>query len=362
MEKEGGVPFTCFGHPTLVDTEIEYKWQIRHEGRTQLQLHRWSRWSPGTGRILQAAKDACHGNVSRNLLEHRFGAKGNSDSPLYRVDDAVAIRELESQLRDFLLGGSPQPEDIGPRFDRFAEFLRAEKLGCKWPFLAYLLFLLRPQTFFPILPGRFDRLLEFYGLPPVLSGRVEWTKYLLVLQLADLLRDLLAAYGVANAVEVQSYMWVVSYLVARPGPLSAPTIDLAAELRARERRAAERERIGLAGEVYVYRTQVEKLRAAGRPDLATRVTFVSLDDPSAGFDIKSFKSDGEELHIEVKTTSRSTALDIGFWLTNLEHKRGGADPDWTVYRVCDIDNTPYCHELGNIVQSMPLGWSIGAGS
>lgn len=209
MQNEGGVPFTSFGHPFLVDDEIDYKWRIRREGHTRLKLDRWAKWSPGKGHILGAAKAACHGDISGNLLEHRFGPN-NSDSPLYRVNGTASIRDLESQLRDFLLGGGSHPEDVGPRFDRFADFLRARKLGCKWPFLPYLLFLLRPQTYFPILPGPFDRLFAFYGLPISISGHVEWARYLHVLRLADRLRELLSGYGVPNAIEVQSYMWVVS--------------------------------------------------------------------------------------------------------------------------------------------------------
>ncbi len=362
MQREGGVPFTGFGHPFLVDDEIAYKWRIRHEGRTRLQLDKWARWAREHGHILRATREACHGNVSGNLLEHRFGPKGNSDSPLYGVRTREAIKSLEEQLYNFLLGGSSRPEDVGPRFDRFADFLRAEKLGCKWPFLAYLLFLLSPQTYFPILPGRFDRLLEFYGLSPTLVGRVEWSRYLLVLRLADRLRELLAAYGTPDAIQLQSYMWVVSYLVTRSAIPPDPAVDLDAERKAREHLAAERERVGLEGERHVYTAEVEKLISAKRGDLAAKVSFTSIDDPSAGFDILSFQPTGEELHIEVKTTSRPKAFDMGFWLTPWEHATATADPRWTLYRVWDIDNAPETSDLGNVVQALPGGWSITPGS
>ena len=146
-------------------------------------------------------------------------------------------------------------------------------------------------------------------------------------------------------------------LIARAEPPISPAIDLEAERRNRERRAVERERIGLAGEEYVHRTEVEKLIAAGRHDLAARVSLVSIEDASAGFDVKSFQSTGEEIHIEVKTTSRSLALDMGFWLTALERDTAGTDPRWTLFRVCDINNSPHATDLGNVVTSPPRGWS-----
>src|SRR6266550_4118089 len=79
MEKEGGVPFTGFGHPFLVDQEIDYKWRIRNQGRLALQLERWKGWPLGKGRILNAARDATDGKISANLLEHSYGPKGNSN-------------------------------------------------------------------------------------------------------------------------------------------------------------------------------------------------------------------------------------------------------------------------------------------
>ncbi len=123
------------------------------------------------------------------------------------------IKGLEGQLFQFFLGGGTDPETIGPRFDQLANYLTATRLGCNWAFLAYLVFLVSPQRYFPIRPSRFDTLLDFYGAGRSVSGRISWDRYEVLLELADLLRMKLLVYGEADAVEVQSYMWVVSYLI-----------------------------------------------------------------------------------------------------------------------------------------------------
>ncbi|HHQ4529699.1 TPA: DUF3427 domain-containing protein [Aeromonas hydrophila] len=69
---------------------------------------------------------------------------------------------------------------------------------------------------------------------------------------------------------------------------------------AREQRNRD---LGLAGELLVMAHEQERLRDAGRNDLAARVEHVALSDSAAGYDILSFNLDGRERFIEVKTTT-----------------------------------------------------------
>ncbi|MBW3809693.1 DUF3427 domain-containing protein [Aeromonas hydrophila] len=69
---------------------------------------------------------------------------------------------------------------------------------------------------------------------------------------------------------------------------------------AREQRNRD---LGLAGELLVMAHEQERLREAGRNDLAARVEHVALSDSAAGYDILSFNLDGGERFIEVKTTT-----------------------------------------------------------
>ena len=53
-----------------------------------------------------------------------------------------------------------------------------------------------------------------------------------------------------------------------------------------------------------WNTSVPACVAAGRPDLAGRIRWVShLDGDGAGFDIQSFETDGSSRLVEVKTTN-----------------------------------------------------------
>lgn len=356
-----GVPFTNFQHPFFVADEVRYKQEIYNKARNVLALSNWTDWLNTPGKILQVIKEVCSSTVSRNLLYHRKGLSNSSEKSLYKVETESEIRRLEQQIFNFFLGGPPTPIYFAARFELFANYLRENSLGCNWRFVAYLAFLLSDEHYFPILPDNFDALLDFYGVKQKISGHVSWKRYALLLELADLLREKLAIYGQANMVEIQSYMYVVSYLIKDEKitdwvGITGP--DFAAELKARQRRAQERERIGLLGERYIYEQEKLKLKKAGRNDLASRVQLVSLNNSNCGYDILSFTPDKQEMHIEVKTTISSKNLDNGFWLTMNEKMQAEQDGFWCIYRVWNIDASPEFENLGNIVLQSYNEWDF----
>lgn len=86
----------------------------------------------------------------------------------------------------------------------------------------------------------------------------------MLLELAAELRERLAVYGSLDTVKIQSYMWVIAIALAGEYPLLPETsgdVDFAAELAKRQRRAQEREWIGLAGEEYL--VEKERLTVPG---------------------------------------------------------------------------------------------------
>ena len=370
MKARYGQDFSGFGHPVIVEEEIAYKVTAQSKGRKALQVRRWDSWIAEPGRILAAVKDATDLSVSSNLLEHRFGGqRGDSDSPLHRVTSSDDIASLESELNELFRGGGSRPSEYGTRFDRFAEYLREQKLGCKWPFLAYLSFLMDPQTYFPILPGAFQSLLEFYGIDKPLAGKVEWSRYETLLGVGEEIADYLGLFygGTPSAIEIQSYMYVVARLVQRGTiDVDEPTtgdVNAAEALAGRIRRAQERERIGYKGEMYVFERQVEVLKAAGRRDLAARVQHVADASDACGYDIISFDTRGTEKHLEVKTTQRSRSSDPGFFLTDNEYQVALVDPAWAVVRVWSIDREPEHEDIGNPVKSVERSsWTIDPAS
>ncbi|MFB2968996.1 hypothetical protein ACE1CD_08485 [Aerosakkonema sp. BLCC-F183] len=215
LKDSKGVTFENFQHPFLVKDEIEYKWKAYREGRKALCLDNWRQWLPEQGKIIEATKNAC--NRSVNLLEHKYGFQNSPEAALYKVNEPAQIEGLEKQLFDFFIGGASIPSEFGHRFDALADYLRINKLPCSWPFLAYLAFLLDPLTYFPVIPKKFDKLLKFYGIEKSISKSIYWEKYCILLELAEVLKSKLTAYGnygEPNAIEIHSYMWVVSYSIS----------------------------------------------------------------------------------------------------------------------------------------------------
>jgi hypothetical protein len=60
--------------------------------------------------------------------------------------------------------------------------------------------------------------------------------------------------------------------------------------------------VGDAGEDFVYQFERNRLRRAGRSDLAGRIDWISQRVIGRGYDIKSFETDGSPRAIDVKTT------------------------------------------------------------
>jgi len=80
-----------------------------------------------------------------------------------------------------------------------------------------------------------------------------------------------------------------------------------------ERDARNRD-LGKAGEKFVVEFERNRLRKAGRDDLADNVRWVSdLDGDGYGYDVRSFEPDGRERLLEIKTTCGHERT--AFWLT-----------------------------------------------
>jgi hypothetical protein len=83
-----------------------------------------------------------------------------------------------------------------------------------------------------------------------------------------------------------------------------------------ERDARNRE-LGKAGEKFVVTFERDRLRRAGRNDLADDVRWVAdLDGDGYGYDVRSFEPDGQERLLEIKTTCGHERT--AFWLTRRE--------------------------------------------
>jgi uncharacterized protein DUF3883 len=357
-----GQRFTSFDNWFFRADEIDYKVTARTLGRKALELKKWKQWLRQPGQILAALRTAAAPAISRNLIEHRWGGP----SPFSGARTPAIKRGLEACLYELFTAGldrgvceRAQLELFGRRFDALAAYLRENRLGCDWSFVSYIAFLAAPYLCFPIRPSRFERLLRFYGIDEPISKRVTWERYSILLELADALRERLEAYGSADNIALQSYMWVASRFAGERPATRPQEHDPAAELQRRLAAARERERIGWLGEQAVVASERDRLSQAGCHDLARRVAWVARDGDEHGFDVLSFEADGREIHIEVKSTAAALDQDPRFWLSDVEKRRAEEDMHWTVYRVSDVNQAADIRILGNIVTSTG-GWKLSA--
>lgn len=90
---------------------------------------------------------------------------------------------------------------------------------------------------------------------------------------------------------------------------------------------------GEIGEWIVYNIEKERLEKAEKKDLADKVKIVSKDI-SLGYDIVSFLENGEEIHIEVKTTVSN--IQDGFYISKNEKEKMNTLVNYYIYRLYNL--------------------------
>jgi Domain of unknown function (DUF3883) len=112
----------------------------------------------------------------------------------------------------------------------------------------------------------------------------------------------------------------------------------------------QRRSLGVAGEEWVLDLEREQLRRTGHDDLASAVRWVAREDgDGAGYDIRSFRTDGAERLIEVKTTNlgRLTPFYITRWEVDLSRERAER---YSLYRVHGFNRDPRIYVLDGSVE------------
>lgn len=99
----------------------------------------------------------------------------------------------------------------------------------------------------------------------------------------------------------------------------------------------ESKRVGNRGEELVFNLEKETLEKAGRADLAADVIWVARDiGDGKGYDIKSFKLDGQPRYIEVKATKLGTLTPFYITSAELDFARRHQG-EYAIYRVVNVD-------------------------
>lgn len=92
--------------------------------------------------------------------------------------------------------------------------------------------------------------------------------------------------------------------------------------------------IGSAGENFVLEYEKERVKNRKLKKLIERV---SMKDDSLGYDIKSFDEAGNEIHIEVKTSTSGSPDKIDFFISSNEFEKLQVDSAYMIYYVCGIN-------------------------
>ena len=103
-------------------------------------------------------------------------------------------------------------------------------------------------------------------------------------------------------------------------------------------RDARNRDLGLKGELLVITHEKERLIKAGRSDLAEKIVHVSqVEGDSAGYDIRSYESDGAYRFIEVKTTRGGATTS--FFISPNELAFSAQNPDcYVLFRLYEFDD------------------------
>jgi hypothetical protein len=134
-------------------------------------------------------------------------------------------------------------------------------------------------------------------------------------------------------------------LLAEPDITLTPAVRrLVGKFDPAERDARNRD-LGTAGEKFVVEFERNRLRQAGRDDLADDVRWVSdLDGDGYGYDIRSFEPDGQDRLLEVKTTCGHERT--AFWLSRREVDVAAEQSGiYRIRRVFHFRNRPQMFEI-----------------
>mgnify|MGYP001085231156 CR=1 FL=1 len=113
--------------------------------------------------------------------------------------------------------------------------------------------------------------------------------------------------------------------------------------------------IGLKGEIFVLKYEISQLQKDDRPHLAQQVEHVAVTrGDGLGYDILSFDKDGNEKHIEVKTTQGT--MNTPFFITRNEYQYSKSSPsNYFLYRVFNLNHKPQFFVLrGNLEDLVKL--------
>jgi hypothetical protein len=327
-------PFTNF-QMGLAGKWENYKDWLYLEARRRLKVSAWKKDRIGTGEILrhvieaiQIREDQDHRN---NIVEwqQKYKESDRSHHRMVLAQRSAQLRKVAETALFHMYADKANAENC------FGEL--AEIFGARYDLISYLFFLRDWNEFLPLRPNAFETAFKMLGVPLKMVKQCSWENYSEYLSRIQQVRALLARYDIPNGVrliDAHSFCWMLAsrqinvslrdrravFVTFTPRAGEPPTHKLTERKFSQhdldELLIAQR-RIGNSAQMYVLREEQDRLRRAGRADLADRIKDVS-DNFSLGYDIASFTSAGQPKPIEVKAAARRGG-DVRFFLS--EHER-----------------------------------------
>lgn len=103
-----------------------------------------------------------------------------------------------------------------------------------------------------------------------------------------------------------------------------------------EKKHSKNTKIGLLGEKWVFQQEIDRLTKLGRADLANKVKIKSEISDTYHYDILSYDEFGNEIYIEVKTTTSKS--DTAFYISKYELEFGHKNQqNYEIWRLLNFD-------------------------
>lgn len=311
-----------FNSGFLKETE-GYKKEISKKSATLLQTEAWDESIIGSGKIFHNVSAALKYNPpghQNNLVDYHqkqhFDNVKNSQDRLWKIEKIL-----------FTLYTSDNDEKV------HNTIVKKDYLGGKYDLISYLFFLKNSKRYLPTRPERFEEAFSRLSINFKMRGQCSWTNYCTYINIISEIRERLAPFfeEKIELLDAHSFCWVLGYkpeiltidlnspkysnplLILTDVPKSQASINNSSngnvvfnpshvDWTAKEE---VNSKIGLTGEIYVLEAERNKLIKNGLKKLADKIEHISVTKgDGAGYDIRSYSLDGEEIFIEVKTTTK----------------------------------------------------------
>lgn len=344
IEAKDGKNFTSFSSSNYLEEQENYKRTLVETAKKILDISSWNQGDIGTGQIVKRVIDAIEidttfdgEKIKNNLVftsQHSYTNKPHQK--LLDAQESKDTAELETVLFNFYTDKASDATSF--------QALTAI-LGKKYPLIAYLFFIKNRRKYLPISPTNFEKGFNQFNINVKFSHQCSWENYTLYIDLIKQVKDFLSEELDENIelVDAHSFIWIltrqmdlsksepslkyevvlskfdIGYVKEEPKVLrERKEIDIYTE-EDRDGNDKVKKFIGDEGEYHVLQYEIQKLKECGLVNLSEQIERVSKNSDAHGYDIKSYNKDGQEIKIEVKTTT-SKAKQFTFYLTRHELK------------------------------------------